>query len=94
MAIEFPNNTAMYLGYIMMSLTFGMAMGPVISSLVYPSLGYTYTFFFFGALLIVFGMIPIFFVPDRVNYGKYDRLREQQKKESMENDPEKSLDIS
>jgi len=38
--LEFTDNTEVYVGYIMMALSFGMMMGPVISSVVYPYLGY------------------------------------------------------
>jgi len=64
----------------MMALTFGMTSGPVISAGLYPSLGYTYTFFFFSALLILLGAIPICFVPSRVNYGIYAKKMEELKR--------------
>lgn len=103
MAIEFPKNTAQYLGYIMMALTFGMSFGPVLSSLVYDPFtswngkGYADTFFFFAILILVFGMIPIFFVPNRINYDKHFKKLEQQRKEeegedTVENQEEKKED--
>jgi MFS family permease len=74
MSIEFPKPapTEVYMGYMMMALTFGMTIGPVISAIVFPYFEYTYTFFFFAGLLILLGMLPIiFFIPERINYDKY-----------------------
>jgi len=65
--LEFTDNTEVYVGYIMMALSFGMMMGPVISSVVYPHLGYSGTFYFFAGFILVFGLLPLFFVPARLN---------------------------
>jgi hypothetical protein len=60
----------------MMALAFGMMMGPLISSLVYPYLAnlsdapnfaYSGTFYFFAAFILIFGLLPLIFVPARLN---------------------------
>jgi MFS family permease len=54
----------------MMALAFGMMMGPVISTAVYPYFGYSGTFYFFAVFIFVFGLGPLFFVPSRINQVK------------------------
>jgi predicted MFS family arabinose efflux permease len=58
----------------MMALAFGMMMGPVISTIVFPYFHYAGTFYFFAAFILVGGLLPLIFVPSRLN--KFEKEEE------------------
>ena len=66
-AIEFPNNSELYQGYLEMAMGIGLTLGPIMSSAVYKTLGYANTFYFFAAFITVFGFISVFFMPARLD---------------------------
>ena len=88
MAIEFPSNTELYIGFMMCAMTFGITAGPAISAGLYPVMGYTYVFFFFAALILVFGFVPILFVPARINYQRYEKKMAALRRAEAANDEE------
>jgi MFS family permease len=66
-AIEFPNNNEQYQGYLEMAMGIGMTLGPVLSSLVYGSIGYSNTFFFYAAFISIFGIGSACFIPSNID---------------------------
>ena len=46
---------------------FGLTLGPLLSSAVYGSLGYTNTFYFYAGFMAFFGLGSTLFMPNRLN---------------------------
>jgi hypothetical protein len=46
---------------------FGLTLGPLLSSAVYGTLGYTNTFYFYAAFIAFFGLGTTFFMPSRLD---------------------------
>jgi predicted MFS family arabinose efflux permease len=57
-------------------------IGPVLGSMVYSSLGYENTFFFFSALLLVSCVFVFFILPARLNKLDADQIEEDNEKQS------------
>jgi MFS family permease len=68
LAIEFPKTIERYMGYLEMAMGVGLTLGPIIASSIFRFVGYTNTFFFFAIFIFLFGQIPAFFLPKRLNY--------------------------
>lgn len=66
-AAEFKNDRPKYISYINMSLGLGLALGPVLGSLVYSFLNYRGTFYFFAAYIFFIGTVCVSLVPKRLN---------------------------
>jgi MFS family permease len=80
-AIEFPNNNEVYQGYLEMAMGIGMTLGPVLSSAVYESLGYSNTFFFYAAFISLFGIGSACFIPaniDKKEKKKGEKINEKE----------------
>jgi hypothetical protein len=46
---------------------FGLTLGPLLSSAVYGSLGYTNTFYFYAGFMAFFGLGSTLFMPSRLD---------------------------
>lgn len=66
-AIEWPENQELYLGYNTMSNGIGCSFGPLLGSLVYAYLSYVSTFYFFTVYMFVLGMGAVLLIPTRIN---------------------------
>lgn len=66
-AAEFKNDKPRYISYVNMSLGLGLALGPVLGSLVYSFLNYRDTFYFFAAYICLIGTVCVSVVPSRLN---------------------------
>jgi len=66
-AIEWPNDQELYLGYNTMANGMGCSFGPMIGSVIYAYMDYVDTFYFFTAYVFVLGMGSVVFMPSRIN---------------------------
>lgn len=66
-AQEFPNDRPKYLALINMALGLGLAIGPVIGSVVYSLLDYLNTFYFFAGYIFIIGTVCVTLIPSRLN---------------------------
>ena len=66
-AIEFPQKSELYQGYIEMAMGVGLTLGPIFSSALYNVLGYACTFYFFAVFITVFGFGSVCFMPSRLD---------------------------
>ena len=57
----------LYIGYVEMSIGAGLCMGPLIGAIVYRYVSYTGTFVVFAGLILVFGLLTTFMIPQRLN---------------------------
>ena len=71
-AVEYPLQTEVYLGYAATVLGFAFAIGPVVADVLFRYFEYTGTLFIFGAMIFVTGTISVCMMPDRVNANEND----------------------
>ena len=50
-----------------MSVGFGLTIGPLISALVIDSFGFAGTYFFFAFFILIFGALPVWATPNRLD---------------------------
>jgi len=66
-AVEYPLQTEVYLGYAATVLGFAFSIGPVVADILFRYFEYTGTLFIFGGMILVTGTISVYMMPDRVN---------------------------
>ena len=66
-AVEYPLQMEVYLGYAATVLGFAFTVGPVVADVLFRYFEYTGTLFIFGALILVTGTVAVWCMPDRVN---------------------------
>ena len=66
-AIEYPEKTEQYQGYINMFAGIGLTMGPVVSSVVQFWFEYIGILYFFAGLIFLVGMTSVCCVPKRID---------------------------
>lgn len=69
-ALEWPDRTELYTGYVNAAMGAGMAFGPVIASGVMRVCNYSQVFYFFAAYLLVLGLPTIYIIPKRCNFNQ------------------------
>jgi len=82
-AAEFPAKNELYQGYLNAAMGFGLTLGPLLSSAVYGSLGYTNTFYFYAGFIAFFGLGTCCFMPKRLDNPDVKHT-EEKKSESEE----------
>ena len=68
-AIEFPEEQEIYIGYAGMAMGVGLCAGPLLGALVYAFLNYVQTFYLFSGYIFAAGLLAVFMVPSRVNFS-------------------------
>lgn len=53
----------MYAGYVTLLDNFGFAIGPILSAILFESLGYAYTNIVSSGVVLILGLIPAMIVP-------------------------------
>ena len=66
-AIEFTENTELYLGFSNMAMGMGLMLGPVLGVFIFKVLNYANTMYFFAILILVVCNISLLFVPNRLD---------------------------
>ena len=66
-AIEWPEKNEVYQGYVSAASGIGYMLGPVIASCLREYLDYFWTLILFAALLLIFGMIATYFIPEHLD---------------------------
>jgi predicted MFS family arabinose efflux permease len=75
-AIEFPEKNELYQGFANMAMGIGLTTGPVIGVIVYRWLAYTWTLYFFAALILFVGLLAILLIPKRVDQNPTTAMSE------------------
>jgi MFS family permease len=74
-AIEFPQQREIYIGYVQTAVGLGLLLGPVIGTLIFSFAGYESTFYILAGVLSCSLCITIFFLPSRLNKsGKVNEI--------------------
>jgi MFS family permease len=66
-AIEFPQQREIYIGYVQTAVGLGLLLGPVIGTIIYSFAGYEGTFYILSGVLTCSLLITTFFLPSRLN---------------------------
>ena len=74
-AIEWPEKSEVYQGYVFAAMGIGCLLGPVITSCLMEYLDYFWTLIVFAALLLIFGMIATYFIPERLDFIAEDQRK-------------------
>ena len=72
-AIEFPDEQEIYIGYAGMAMGVGLCAGPLLGALVYAFLNYVNTFYLFSGYIFAVGLLAVFMIPSRVNFSNDQR---------------------
>jgi MFS family permease len=62
-ADKYPDSKVVYAGYVTLLDNFGFAIGPILSAILFESLGYAYTNIVSSGVVLILGLIPAMIVP-------------------------------
>ena len=64
---DFPDKKEMIVGWVEAMTGLGLIVGPIIGSTLYSFFGYSYTFFIYGAFLVILALLIKCQFPERPN---------------------------
>jgi len=68
---EYPEKRERYFGYFESAVGVGLMLGPVLGQIFYTLLGFEYTFYCTGGVLVLPLILQVIFVPNRLNKSSY-----------------------